>query len=106
MISIVTCDCGSSEQLVRQHLHKYEYRNWAMEPIKKGKTASLSEVESLIRQFPENPDLKALYSFINSTGKWCVFIGYDNDGNVLWTDISHNGMKSDVEAEAIVRNFS
>lgn len=106
MISIVTCDCGSSEQLVRQHLHKYEYSRWATEPILKGKTKSLAEVERLIRIYPDESDLRALFSFINNTGKWCVFIGYDDDGNVRWSDISHNDMKSDVEAEAIVANFS
>lgn len=106
MLSIVTCDCGSSEQLVRQHLHKYEYKKWAVEPIKKGKSTSLVEVERLIRQFPDNSDLKGLYAHINNNGKWCVIIGYNNQGNVKWSDISKNDLKSDVEAEAIVNNFS
>lgn len=105
MLSIVTCDCGSSEQLVRQALHRYEYKNWAMEPIKKGKSASLAEVERLIRSFPDNQDLKALFSFINNTGKWCVIIGYKDD-TVRWSDISRHDEKSDIEAEIIVSNFS
>ena len=106
MIKIVTCECGSSEQLVRQALHRYEYKNWAMEPIKKGKTASLTEVEALIRKFPDNSDFKSLYAHINNNGKWCVIIGYDKSGNARWSDISRNDMKSDVEAELIVQNFA
>lgn len=105
-LSIVTCDCGSAENLVRTHLHRYEYKNWAMEPIKKGKSASLAEVERIIRKFPESTDAKALFSHINNNSKWCVIIGYTNDGNVKWSDISHNDMKSDVEAEIIVNNFN
>lgn len=106
MITLLTCECGSAEQLVRQALHRYEYKNWAMEPIHKGKTSSLVEVEKLIREFPDNSDLKALYSHINNNGKWCVILGYTKSGNVKWSDISHNDMKSDVEAELIVKNFA
>jgi hypothetical protein len=105
MISLVACSCGSSENLIRQALHKYKYKNWAMEPIKKGKTASLTEVERLIRKFPDDLGLKGLYSHINNTGKWCVIIGYNND-SVRWADISHNDMKSDVDAECIIEDFS
>lgn len=105
-ISIITCDCGSAEQLVRKHLHKYEYKNWAMEPIKKGKIASLNEIERLIRRFQDNSDLKSLFAHVNNVGKWCVIIGYTDNGNVKWSDISHNDMKSDVEAELIVQKFS
>lgn len=106
MLSIVTCDCGSAEQLVRQALHRYEYKNWAMEIIRKGKSASLTEVERLIREFPDSPELKALFAYINNSSKWCVIVGYNDDGNASWSDISHNDMKSDVEAENIVNIFS
>lgn len=105
MLSIVTCDCGSSEQLVRQALHRYEYKNWAMEIIRKGKSASLTEVERLIRMFPDSPELKALFAHINNNSKWCVIIGYNDDGNVRWADISRSDMKSDIEAELITQNF-
>lgn len=105
MIGLLSCECGGAEQLIRQALHRYEYRNWAMEPIKKGKTASLSEVERLIRKYPDSIELKALFSHINNNGKWSVVLGY-NDDSVKWADISHNDMKSDVEAEVIVSNFA
>ena len=103
-LSIVTCDCGSSEQLVRQALHRYEYVGWATEPIKKGKTASLTEVERLIREFPDDLGIRGLYSHINNTGKWCVIIGYDSK-SIRWADIAHNDLKSDVDAERIVEDF-
>ena len=106
MLAIVTCDCGSAENLVRTHLHKYEYRNWAMEPINKGRTASLTKVEDLIRQFPDSSDLRSLYAHINNNSKWCVILGYNKNGNMKWSDISRGDMKSDVEAELIVQNFS
>ncbi len=105
MISVVTCECGSSENLVRQALHRYEYKNWAMEPIVKGKAKSLQVVEDLLRKYPRNPQLEALFSFINGTGKWAVILGYDNR-EVKWADISRNDFKSDIDAENIVNDFS
>lgn len=105
MIKIITCECGSSENLVRQALHRYEYKNWAMEPIVKGKAKSLQVVEDLLRRYPRNQKLEALFSMINNTGKWATIIGYD-DNDVMWSDISHGDFKSDVEAENVVRDFS
>lgn len=105
MIKLTTCECGGSENLVRQALHRYEYKKWAMEPIIKGKTKSLAMVEELIRKYPDNMDLKALYSHINNNGKWCVILGV-SDSAVKWADISRRDMKSDVEAEIIVNNFN
>lgn len=105
MVKLITCDCGSAEQLIRQALHKYGYKNWAMEPIKKGKVASLKEVEEQIRKRPDSPELRALFSHINGNGKWCVILGIAGD-MVRWTDISKHDMKSDIEAEAIIANFS
>lgn len=105
MITIFTCDCGSAEGLVRQALHRYEYKKWAMEPIIKGKTKCLSEVEKLIRLHPDSSDLKALFSHINNNGKWCVILGMSGD-SAKWSDISRSDLKSDVEAELVVKNFS
>lgn len=105
MIKLTACECGSSEQLIRNALHRYEYKKWAMEPIVKGKTKSLAMVEELIRQYPDNSDIKALYAHINNTGKWCVIIGISKNG-IKWSDISRNDLKSDVEAELVVKNFS
>ena len=105
MIKLLVCDCGSSEQLIRQALHKYEYKNWAMEPIIKGKSKCLTEVERLIRENPEETSLRALFSFINGTGKWCVILGIGKNG-CRWSDISRHDMKSDVDAENIVEDFS
>lgn len=105
MLTLLTCECGGAENLVRQALHKYEYKNWAMEPIKKGKVASLSEIEELIRRYPDSSELKALFAHVNNSSKWCVIIGF-NDNEIRWSDISRHDMKSDIEAESIVELFS
>lgn len=105
MIKLLVCDCGSSEQLIRQALHKYEYKNWAMEPIIKGKSKCLAEVERLIRENPGESAFQTLFSHINGTGKWCVILG-TNENGAKWSDISRHDMKSDVDAEIIVENFS
>lgn len=105
MIKLLACDCGSSEQLIRQALHRYEYKNWAMEPILKGKSKCLAEVERLIREYPDETAFRTLFAHINNTGKWCVVLGFNENGG-KWSDISHRDMKSDVDAEIIVENFS
>lgn len=105
MLKIIACECGSSENLIRQALHRYEYKNWAMEPINSGKAKSLQTIEELLRKYPRNPQLEALFSMVKNSGKWAVIIGY-NDDEVRWSDISHNDFKSDVEAENIVEIFS
>lgn len=105
MIKLLACDCGSSEQLVRQALHRYEYKNWAMEPLIKGKSKCLTEVERMIRENPDDSSLRTLFSHINNSSKWCVILGYNGDIS-RWSDISHHDMKSDVDAEIIVENFS
>lgn len=105
MIKLLACDCGSSEQRIRQALHGYKYKNWAMEPIIKGKSKCLAEVEVMIRERQDDDSLHALFSHINNSGKWCVILGI-NDTCTRWSDIARGDMKSDVDAELIVENFS
>lgn len=105
MITLLACECGSSEELIRQTLHKYEFKGWATQQIFKGKAKSLAKIEELIRAYPQSPELQALFSHVNNIGKWVVILGHD-DGSVRWTDISKHDMKSDIEAEAIIANFS
>lgn len=105
MIALITCDCGSAEGLIRQALHKYEYKGWATQPIFKGKMQSLKKIEELIRQYPDRPEISALFAHVNNNGKWVVILGYDKDG-AKWSDISRKDMKSDIEAEAIISRFA
>lgn len=104
MIKVVTCTCGSAEGLVRQALHRYEYKKWAVIPLIQGKAQSLSALEGLMREYPESDELKALYAHINNSSKWAVIIGYKND-SVEWSDISRGDIASDVRAEVIVEKF-
>ena len=104
-IYCVTCDCGSSEQLVRQCLHKYGYPKWGTEVIHKGKNKSLAKVEDLIRQNQNSIELSALFSHIKNSSKWVVIIGVGDD-KIRWTDIAKHDMKSDIEAEAIISHFA
>ena len=101
----ITCSCGSSEQLTRQCLHRYGYKNWAMEKIYKDKTPSLSKVEELIRKYPDSQELRALYSHINNSSKWVVILGIKNN-IIRWADIARGDMKSDIEAESIIENLA
>ena len=104
MLVILTCTCGNSENLVRSSLHRYKYDNWAMEPITKGKSSCLQKVEDLIRDYPDNTDIKDLFAHIKNSSKWVIFLGYDENSS-KWADVGHGQMKADAEAEAIVNRY-
>ena len=100
MITVVACHCGSSDSLVRNFLKSVNYQNWLNVPIEKGKERSLS----VINQLPPAPEKEMLKNLLSNASKWAVIIGY-NDTEVKWSDIAHNGPKSRIEAEAVVRRF-
>lgn len=104
MLVVLTCSCGSSEQLVRSAMHRYGYDRWATEPIYDGKDNCLKSVDNMIKKFPNETRLKDLYNFIKNNSKWAVFLGYDED-SLMWADISHGRMKEDAEAEIVVEKY-
>lgn len=101
MIKIISCQCGSSNSLVRSFLKSIGYSEWLSIPIVKGKEKSLSVLNSL----PPAPEKDMLKSFLSGASKWAVIIGYD-ETRMKWSDIAHNGQKSRIEAEFVVKNFS
>lgn len=101
MISVITCQCGSSNSLVRNFLHSVNYPDWMSIPINKGKEKSLA----ILNYLPPVPEKDMLRSFLKGASKWAVIIGY-NETQMRWSDIAHNGPKSHIEAEFVVNNFS
>ncbi len=100
-LAVVTCMCGGSTSLVRNFLHSAGYSDWMNIPIRQGKEKSLV----LLNQLPPTPEREMLQSFLRNASKWAVIIGYDQD-SMRWSDIAHNGPKSYIEAEFVVKNFS
>ena len=101
MIAICSCLCGGSESLIRNFLHSANYSGWMDIPIYQGKEKSLA----LLNQLPPTSENKMLQSFLKNASKWAVIIGYD-ETEMKWSDIAHNGPKSRIEAEFVVKNFS
>ena len=101
MIKVISCQCGSSDSLVRNFLKSIGYQDWISVPIEKGKEKSLSALNRL----PSTPEKEMLQSFLKNASKWAVIIGY-NETEMKWSDIAHNGPKSRIEAEFVVKNFS
>lgn len=100
-LAVVACQCGSSDSLVRNFLKSIGYQDWISVPIEKGKEKSLSALNRL----PSTPEKEMLQSFLKNASKWAVIIGYDETG-MKWSDIAHNGPKSRIEAEFVVRTFA
>lgn len=101
MIKIVTCACGSSDSLVRNFLHSINYPEWMSIQINKGREKSIAVLNLL----PSTPEKEMLRSFLKNASKWAVIIGY-NGKDMKWSDIAHNGPKSRIEAEYVVKVFS
>lgn len=100
MLAVVACHCGSSDSLVRNFLKSIGYQDWLSIPIEKGREKSLS----VINQLPPAPEKEMLKNLLKNASKWAVIIGYD-ETSMKWSDISHNGPKSRIEAEALVHHF-
>lgn len=100
-ISACSCNCGSSDQLIRNFLKSVGYQDWLSIPIEKGKERSLA----LLNYLPPAPEKEMLKSFLKGASKWAVIVGYDEE-MVKWSDIAHNGPKSRIEAEFVVRGFA
>lgn len=101
MISVITCQCGSSDSLVRNFLHSVNYPDWMSIPINKGKEKSLA----ILNYLPPVPEKDMLRSFLKGASKWAVIIGY-TDTEMKWSDIAHNAPRSTIEAEFVVKQFS
>lgn len=101
MITVVACMCGSSDSLVRNFLRSIGYPDWINIPIYKGKEKSLAVLNAL----PPVPEKEMLRSLLGSASKWAVIIGHNED-SCKWSDIAHNGAKSRIEAEFVVKTYS
>lgn len=101
MIKIVACHCGSSEGLIRGFLKNIGFKDWIDIPIAKGKDNSMA----VLNQLPPTPEKDMLRSFLKDASKWAVIIGY-TENEMKWSDIAHNGPKSRIEAEFVVRSFT
>lgn len=100
-LAVVTCRCGSTESLARNFLRSVGYPDWMNIPIHQGKESSLA----ILNQLPPAPEKEMLQSLLKNASKWVVIIGY-NESGMKWSDISHNGPKSRIEAEFVVKNFA
>lgn len=101
MIMVVSCQCGSVDSLIRNFLKSAGYPDWLNIPIERGRERSLS----VLNYLPPAPEKDMLISFLKDASKWAVIVGYDQE-SVRWSDIAHNGPKSRIEAEFVVKNFS
>lgn len=99
-IGVIACHCGSSDSLVRNFLKSVGYQDWMNIPVNKGKEKSIA----FLNQLPPTPEKEMLRNFLKDASKWAVIIGYDQE-NMKWSDIAHNGPKSRIEAEFVVKNF-
>lgn len=97
---VMTCQCGSSDNLARNFLHSVGYKDWLYIPIYKGKEKSKKIIETI----PKSPEIEMLGNFLKNASKWVVILGYDGQKS-KWADIAHNSTKSKIEAEFIVKNF-
>lgn len=86
---------------MRGFLQKAGYRDWLSIPVVQGKDKSLS----LLGTIPQYPEVDMLRNYLREASKWAVIIGHDGQ-MCRWSDITHGGPKTQIEAEFVVKNFS
>lgn len=104
MLAVCACHCGGSQSLIRNFLHSAGYQDWDRIQIYQGKAKS----KELLNRLPNTPEKEMLASLLQNASKWAVIIGYTTipEPQMRWSDISHNGVRSRVEAELVVETFS
>ena len=98
---VVTCNCGSVEQLARSFLKKAGYAEWLTVPVHHGKEKTLNALYNM----PQFPEVDMLRSYLQNVSKYVVIIGWNQEG-CRWTDIVRNADKSRIEGEFIVKTFA
>lgn len=102
MLKVVSCQCGSSDNLIRGKLAKFHCNQALTISIIKGKEKSLSALNTL-PQFPEVADLRL---YIEAHSKWAIIIGYD-DERLKWVDLANGSyLKNDVDVELLLTHFA
>lgn len=101
MIVAMSCLCSGSGTLIRNFLQSAGYPDWLTIPIAQGKEASLRVLHNL----PNAPEKEMLKNLLQRSSKWAVIIGWDNNA-MRWSDIAHDGVRSRIEAEFLVKEFS
>ena len=102
MLKVVSCQCGSSDNLIRGKLAKFHCNQALTIPIIKGKEKSLSALNTL----PQFPEVAGLRLHIEAHSKWAIIIGYD-DERLKWVDLANGSyLKNDVDAELLLTHFA
>ena len=100
MIACCGCMCGSTDNLVRNFLHRAGYDGWFDIQIYKGREKSLI----LLDKLPQYPEIDMLRNFLKDASKWAVIIGWDEEA-CRWADIAHGGQKAAIDAGFLVDQF-
>ncbi len=102
MITAVSCQCGSSDTLIRGKIAKFNGGAAMSIQIVKGREKSISRLNSL----PQFPEINEIKRQIEAHSKWAIVIGYDNE-RMRWVDLANGKyIKNDVDAELLVKHFA
>jgi len=99
-IKVCACLCNGSVSLARDFLKSCDYPEWLSIPVVQGKEKS----RAMLNPIPKYPEVQMLDNFLENSSKWCVIIGWNENG-CRWSDIAHNATMSRPEARHIVETF-
>lgn len=101
-ISVIACQCGSSDKLVRQKLFKYGYSDYLSIPVPKGKDNSRRVLDSL----PQHPEISEIRKYLEGVSKYAIVIGYDED-DCGWVDLANGkSLMNGVDLSNILEHFA
>lgn len=100
-IKVCSCQCGSTDSLIRGFLQSTGYKDWLTIPIAKGREASLAVLNGV----PRSAESEALREYLRRASKWAVIVGWGG-GVCRWSDIAHSATKSRIEASLVIETFA
>lgn len=100
MITCLACRCHASEPRIRRVLREAHLKDWALQPIIRGKDECLSYLEGL----PSSITTEALKKYVSQNSSWAVVLGIDGE-NVDWAEVGHGGDKARLDGIVLVERY-
>ena len=105
MILLLACSCSGVVPLLRGVLREAGHSGWLDYPVYQGKQEALKTLDQFPDFYKQLPEFGALRGSISNRSSFAVAIGYDKD-TFRWADVAMGDLKSKLDAEVIVRDYT
>lgn len=110
MITLLSCECSSTEPLMRGLIQEAGIADWMTVEVHKGKEHCQTIIDQLPTRFHSLLAYRALQSYLSpdnpkSVSSFAIIVGYDKD-TFYWEDFASNAPDARIKALAIAKRFA